>query len=280
MAAGALCIRPLSHFKIETFSATILLVKISATVITLDEEASIVRALESLDWADEILVVDSGSTDKTCDIAASLGATVIHRDWTGFSDQKQFAADSAVNDWIFSLDADEQVSPELRDEIVRIKESNPDADGYKISRLAFYMDRPVRHSGWYPDSQLRLYDRTKGRWKNVPVHESVEMQAGSRTAKLNGDILHFSVKGPSHHHKMIGERYAPLAAQGMFESGRRTSVAKILLAGPSAFLRGYVLKAGFLDGLPGIAIANFAAHHAFLKHLLLWELQKNKAETT
>jgi glycosyltransferase involved in cell wall biosynthesis len=250
-------------------------VKISATVITLNEETAIGRALESLDWADEIVVVDSGSTDKTCDIAASFGAKVIHRDWTGFSDQKQFAAESASNDWIFSLDADEQVSPELRDEIVRVKESKQtDADGYRIPRLAFYMNRPIRHSGWYPDSQLRFYDRTKGRWKNVPVHESVEMSAASRTGKLSGNILHFSIQGAANHHKMIGERYAPLAAKGMFESGRRTSVAKILFAGPSAFIRSYVLKTGFLDGLPGIAIANFAAHHAFLKHLLLWELQK------
>lgn len=252
--------------------------KISATVITLNEEASIGRALASLDWADEIIVVDSGSTDRTCDIAKASGAKVIYRDWTGFSDQKQFAADSAENDWIFSLDADEQISLELRDEIIRIIETQPNFDGYKIPRLAFYMNRPIRHSGWYPDSQLRLYDRTKGRWKNVPVHESVAMSNGSSVSKLKGDILHFSVQDASHHHRMIGERYAPLAAQGMLDSGRRTSVAKILFAAPSAFIRSYILKTGFLDGLPGMAIANFAAHHAFLKHLLLWELQQNKKE--
>lgn len=249
-------------------------VKISATVITLNEEAAIGRALKSLDWADEIIVVDSGSTDKTCVIATSFGAKVIHRDWTGFSDQKQFAADSAANDWILSLDADEQVSPELHEEIIRIKKIQPDADGYKIPRLAYYMDRPIRHSGWYPDAQLRLYNRTKGRWKNVPVHESVEMSDSSIVGRLNNNILHFSVQSAAHHHQMIGERYAPLAAKAMLDSGRQTSVAKILLAGPSAFLRTYVLKTGFLDGLPGIAIANFAAHHAFLKHLTLWELQQ------
>jgi glycosyltransferase involved in cell wall biosynthesis len=248
-------------------------VKISATVITLNEEAAIGRALESLEWADEIIVVDSGSADKTCDIAASFGSKVIHRDWTGFSDQKQFVADTAANDWIFSLDADEEVSPELRDEIVRLKGSEPDADGYRIPRLAFYMNRPIRHSGWYPDTQLRLYNRTKGRWKDVSVHESVEMQAGTKVDKLKADILHYSVQGASHHHKMIGERYAPLAAQAMLNSGRRTSISRVLFAGPSAFIRSYILKAGFLDGLPGIAIANFAAHHSFLKHLLLWELQ-------
>ncbi len=250
--------------------------KISATVITLNEEASIVRALSSLDWADEIIVVDSGSTDKTIEIAESFGAKFAHREWTGFSDQKQFAAELADSDWIFSLDADEEVSPELKQEIISFKASEATIDGFKIPRLAFYMDRPIRHSGWYPDAQLRLYDRTKGRWKSVPVHESVEMASGSRIAKLSGDILHYSVQSATHHHKMIGERYAPLAAEAMLDAGRKASYTKLLLAGPSAFLRSYVLKAGFLDGLPGLAIANFAAHHAFLKQMLLWELQNEK----
>jgi Glycosyltransferases involved in cell wall biogenesis len=248
-------------------------VKISATIITLDEEANIGRALSSLDWADEIVVVDSGSTDQTCQIAESFGAKVVAREWIGFSDQKQFAAESAANDWIFSLDADEEVSPDLRDEIEKLRASDLHSDAYKIPRLAFYMGRPIRHSGWYPDKQLRLYNKTRGRWKNVPVHESVEMDADSKTTDLRYDILHYSVEDASHHHRMIGERYAPLAARAMFDSGRRTSAAAILLAGPSAFVRSYLIKAGFLDGLPGIAIANFAAHHAFLKHLMLRELQ-------
>lgn len=246
--------------------------KISATVIALNEEAAIARALRSLTWADEIIVVDSGSSDKTIEIAESFGATVTHKDWTGFADQKQFAVDLAENNWIFSLDADEEVSPILQREIVNLKSSTDLPDGFKIPRLAFYMHRPIRHSGWYPDRQLRLFDRNKGRWKMVPVHESVEMNSGTRTGKLEGDIFHYSVQSAEHHHKMIGERYAPLAARAMFESGRTASFRKILFAGPSAFLRSYVLKAGFLDGLPGLAIANFAAHHAFLKQLLLLEL--------
>lgn len=247
-------------------------------MITLNEEAAIARALSSLDWADEIVVVDSGSTDKTIEIAESFGARVSHRNWTGFSDQKQFADELAENDWIFSLDADEEVSPELKKEIISFKTTKADYDGFKIPRLAFYMNRPIRHSGWYPDAQLRLYDRTKGRWKSVPVHESVEMTPGASVGKLKGDILHYSVQNAVHHHKMIGERYAPLAARAMFEAGRRSTYSKILLAGPSAFFRSYLLKAGYLDGLPGLAIANFAAHHAFLKQFLLWELQHNQKE--
>jgi hypothetical protein len=135
------------------------------------------------------------------------------------------------------------------------------------------MGRPVRHSGWYPDTQLRLYDRSKGFWKKVPVHESIQISDPSKVKRLNSDILHFSVQNASHHHRMIGERYAPLAAQAMFDSGRKTTLAGIMFAAPAAFIRSYVLKAGFLDGIPGLAIANFAAHHAFLKNLLLYEMQ-------
>ncbi len=245
--------------------------KISATLITLNEQDSIERAIRSVEWADEILVVDSGSTDRTTEIAERLGARVLHREWSGFADQKQFAADQASNDWIFSLDADEEVTPELCDEILRIKEKGTDDHGFKIPRLAYYMGRPIRHSGWYPDRQLRLYDRTKGRWNQMPVHESVQIEDRKKIALLSGEILHFSVKSAAQHHQMIGERYAPLAAEAMYENGRTTSILKVLFAAPSAFIRSYLLKLGFLDGLPGLVIANFAAHHAFLKQVLLYE---------
>jgi glycosyltransferase involved in cell wall biosynthesis len=251
-------------------------VNISAVIITKNEEKNIADAIASVLWADEILVVDSGSTDETVQVAERAGATVIEREWPGFAAQKQFASDSASNDWIFSLDADERVSQELKDEVLALKsESENDlADGYRIARLSYYMGRPIRHGGWYPDRQLRLFNRKKGLWKNVLIHESVEMQPGARTATLENNILHYSVENAAHHHRMIGERYAPLAAEQMFESGRRTSPFKIAAAGPAVFLRAYVLKAGFLDGFPGFCIARFAAHHAFLKHLLLWEKQK------
>lgn len=250
---------------------------ISAVIITKDEEKNIAEAVASVSWADEILVVDSGSTDRTREIAEGSGARVIEREWPGFSAQKQFAADSAANDWVLSLDADERVSDGLRDEILALKKAateGPPADGYRVPRLSFYMGRPVRHGGWYPDWQLRLFDRTKGRWKDVLVHESVEMAPGAGIEKLEHDILHYSVENAAHHHRMIGERYAPLAAEQMFEQGRRTSPFKIAAAGPSAFFQTYFLKAGFLDGFPGFCIARFAAHHAFLKHLLLWEKQR------
>jgi glycosyltransferase involved in cell wall biosynthesis len=252
--------------------------KISAVIIAFNEEDKIGDAIRSVDWADEVLVIDSESTDRTREIAEELGARVINRPWPGFSAQKQFGTDNAENDWIFSLDADERVSPELRAEIEKLKggSTDPAAAGYRIPRLAFYMGRPIRHSGWYPDWQLRLFDRRRGKWKDVLVHESVEMEAGAVVERLKGDILHYSFASPAEHHEMIGKRYAPLAARQMFERGRKTSRFKIATAGPTAFLSSYVLKAGFFDGLPGYCIARFAAHHAFLKHTLLWEIQNER----
>ncbi len=249
--------------------------KISAVIIAFNEEDKIARAIESVKWADEILLVDSESTDRTPEIAVSHGARVIVQKWLGFSKQKQFAVDSAENNWIFSLDADEQVTQELKTEILHLKNSKDDlADGYKVPRLSFYLTRQIRHSGWYPDWQLRFFNRNKGKWKDVLIHESVEIDG--KVKKLRGDILHFSVENAAHHHRMIGERYAPLAAEQMFRNGKETSAFKIATAGFTTFIQTYFLKLGFLDGLAGFCIARFAAHHAFLKHLLLWELQRNK----
>lgn len=252
--------------------------KISATVITFNEEKNIQATLESLSWADQILVVDSHSTDHTREIAASCGARVIERDWPGFAVQKQFAVDEATHDWIFSLDADERVSEQLRNSIQALKAKDTLADGYLIARRSFYQGRWIRGGGWYPDKQLRLFNRKHGRWKDRMIHESVEMDAGAKVETLAGDILHYSVANASEHHRMIGERYAPLGAQQMLSEGRRSSVLKIATAAPTAFVRSYLLRGGFRDGLAGITIAGFAAHHAFLKQLLLWELQQKNSD--
>lgn len=250
--------------------------KITATIITFNEANNIRAACETAAWADEILVVDSESTDGTRDIAAKCGARVINREWPGFAAQKEFAARAAAHDWIFSLDADERVSAELRAEIEDLLYTNEAAlaEGYKIPRRSFYMNRWIRGGGWYPDCQLRLYKRARGSWQGLYVHESVKLDEGARIGKLNGDILHYSVRDAAHHERMIGERYAPLAAQQMYEQGRRTTALRIALAAPAAFIRSYILKSGFRDGLPGLSIASFAAHHAFLKHLMLWEKQQ------
>lgn len=250
--------------------------KISACIIAFNEEKNIANSLRSVQWADEILVVDSESTDATRKIAETNGAKVVINEWQGFARQKQFAVDNASNDWIFSLDADEIVSEELKKEILHIKNlpGTQLADGFRIPRLSIYMNRRIRHGGWYPDFQLRFFDRRRGKWKNVLIHESIQMDENARVEKLKNDILHYSVPDAAYHNKMIGERYAPLAAKQMFERGRKTNIWKITTVGMTTFLQTYILKAGFLDGFAGFCIARFAAHHSFLKHLILWEMQK------
>lgn len=255
---------------------SVLPMKISATIITLNEADNIREACESVGWAEEVIVVDSGSTDRTREIALECGATVISHDWPGFAAQKQFAVEQASHEWIFSLDADERVSPELRQSIeaLRGKPEQELADGYRIARRSFYQGRWIKGGGWYPDWQLRLFRKTRGRWRPRQIHESVGMDQGARLETLAGDLHHFSVHDASQHHRMIGERYAPLAAQQMLDEGRQTSALKIATAAPAAFIRSYILKGGFRDGLAGLSIASFAAHHAFLKNIILWEKQK------
>ncbi len=252
--------------------------KITATIITFNEADHIRAACESVAWADEILVVDSESTDATREIAEACGARVICRPWPGFAAQKQFAAEAAAHEWIFSLDADERVSPALRVSVEALLDASAAqlADGYRLPRRSFYMGRWIRGGGWYPDFQLRLYRRTRGRWAGAHIHESVKMETGARIAALSGDLLHYTAPDASYHHRLIGERYAPLSALQMFEAGRRTTPLRVALAAPAAFARSYLLKGGFRDGFPGYCIARFAAHHAFLKNLLLWEMQNKR----
>ena len=255
--------------------------KISATIITFNEESNIKAACDSVAWADELVVVDSNSTDQTRELAQAFGARVITNAWPGFGAQKQFAVEQTRHEWIFSLDADERVSDELRNSIESLRNLNDAelADGYQIARRTYYQQRWIRGGGWYPDRQLRLFRKSKGSWKQRHIHESVKMNAGARVERLKGDLLHYTSENAAHHHRMIGERYAPLAALQMFEEGRRTSVLGVASAGPAAFIRSLILKGGLRDGFAGFTIASFAAHHAFLKHLMLWEKQRNTDHT-
>jgi glycosyltransferase involved in cell wall biosynthesis len=249
--------------------------RITATIITLNEAENIRAACESVAWADEILVVDSESTDTTRAIAAQCGARVIVNPWPGFSAQKQFAVDAASHDWIFSLDADERISTELQSSIAALRDrsNSINLDGYRVARRAFYMGRWIRGGGWYPDYQLRLFDRRRGHWGERLIHESVRMDEGARVGTIRGDLLHYSMRDTDHHRRMIEERYAPLGAQQMLREGKRTSVWRTAVAGPAAFLRSFVLKGGWRDGRAGLTIANFAWRHASLKYSILYELQ-------
>jgi glycosyltransferase involved in cell wall biosynthesis len=248
---------------------------ISAAIITFNEAENILAACESVAWADEVLVVDSDSTDDTREIAARCGARVMRNAWPGFSAQKQFATDAATHDWILSIDADERVSPELQSSIMALRGVGESglADGYRVARRAFYLGRWIRGGGWYPDHQLRLFKRTRGHWRERLIHESVAMDQGARVETLAGDLLHYTIGDPAQHRHMIETRYAPLGAQQMLRDGRRTSTLQIKLAGPAAFLRSLVLKGGFRDGRAGLTIARLAARHASLKHTILYQLQ-------
>jgi (heptosyl)LPS beta-1,4-glucosyltransferase len=254
--------------------------KITAAIITFNEAENIQAACESVAWADEILVVDSESTDDTREIATRCGARVIVNAWPGFSAQKQFATDAAAHDWIFSLDADERVSTELRASIAALRNAKVEslADGYRIARRAFYMGRWIRGGGWYPDRQLRLFKRTRGRWGARLIHESIAMDQNARVETLNGDLLHYTIRDSAQHQHMIETRYAPLGAQQMLRDGRRTSSLQIKVSGPAAFVRSFVLKGGWRDGRAGFAIARFAARHATLKHTILYQLQRQESE--
>ena len=252
--------------------------KITATIITFDEADNIREACESVAWADEILVVDSESSDDTRQIAEDCGARVLINPWPGFSKQKQFAVDTATNDWIFSLDADERISAELQASIdqVRRQDESQVAQGYRVARRAFYMNRWIRGGGWYPDYQLRLFNRRCGHWGDRVIHESVIMNEDARVEALGGDLLHYSMRNPSHHRQMIEERYAPLGAEQMHRDGKRTSPLQRAAAGPAAFIRSFILKGGFRDGSAGLMIAKLAAHNAALKHSILLDIQQQK----
>lgn len=245
--------------------------KVSAVIIAFNEETKIADAIRSVQWADEVLVVDSESTDRTREIAESLRAKVLIKPWLGFGPQKQFAVQSAEFDMVLSIDADEVVTASLRDEIRDVLSGPDPLAAYRMPRLASYLGREIRHSGWYPDAQIRLFDRRKGGWKQSIVHESVEMENGVRVGLLKGDIVHNSFDGIRQHAEMISTRYAPLSAEAMFAAGRRTGVLKIAFAPIAAFVSSYVFRLGFLDGPAGLIIAYFAAYNVFLKHVLLWE---------
>lgn len=245
--------------------------KISAIVITYNEEHNIAKALESLSWADEIVIVDAESTDRTVEIASRFTDRIFIRPWPGYSAQKNFGAEQAINDWIFSLDADERMSPELKTAILKIKDqSEPEAAGYETARRTFYMGRWIKHSGWWPDRKVRLYDRRRARWRGDFVHESLEVNG--RIDQLEGELLHFTVRNASEHHLRM-DRYTTLAAQDLYRRGKHKSIGSIFISPLIIFLRSYVFKLGFLDGVPGFAIARFAAHYEFLKNLKLWEMR-------
>lgn len=243
---------------------------ISATIITFNEAKNIGRALQSLSCADEIIVVDSGSSDETCEIAARVGARVVQHSWQGFAAQKNFASRQASHEWILSLDADEELNGDAKATLVNWKNSEPLANGYKFARRARYLDRWILHSGWYPDYKIRLFDRRHAKWQGAYVHESVVVDGPVET--FPGEILHYTCDSLEEHRRRI-EFYTDLAAQEMLERGEHPGFWRRRLAVPWVFLNSYLIRLGVLDGVPGFLIAWMAARYVSRKYSKLADLR-------
>lgn len=250
--------------------------QISATVITLDEEANLGRCLASLRGvADEVVVLDSGSRDRTEQIAREGGARFFPQPWLGYGPQKNAATDRATHDWILSLDADEALSDELRASLVALKAAGPGADAYEVSRLNWYCGRFLRHSGWYPDRKVRLWRKGAARWSDATIHELVEPAPGARVGRLRGDLLHYTCLTRAQHLRTI-ERFTTLSAEALARAGRDASPWKRVASPAAHFLRDYVLKLGFLDGIQGFHACRLSAYATWLKYEKLRRLRRGE----
>ena len=247
---------------------------LSVILITKNEEANLKDCLESVSFADEIIVVDSQSSDKTQEIARSFGAKLeITSDWPGFGPQKNRALNLATQDWVLSIDADERVTPELKQEILTAIASPNAADCYAIPRSSWYCGRFMKHSGWYPDYVDRLFKRGSAKFSDHLVHERL-LPTGS-SGKLNNHFLHYSYRDFSQVLKKV-DVYSSAAAQQAFKQGKKCGLGEALIHGFWAFFRTYVLRHGFLDGKHGLALAISNAATSYYLHLKLWQLQNKK----
>ena len=246
--------------------------KLSVTVITHNESRHVAAALASVSWADELIVIDAQSTDDTVAIARQFTDRVIVREWQGYVEQKNYAASLAAHDWVLSLDADERITAKLGAEI-RATLQSPDRHAYRMPRVTWHLGRWIRTTDWYPDFQLRLYDRRHARWTGKYVHETVTVNGS--IGELREEILHFPYRDIAHHLETI-DRYTTYAARQMRESGRHAGPLQLLVHPPLAFVRNYVAHGGFRDGSVGFIVSTLNAYYVFLKFAKLWELQQRR----
>lgn len=246
---------------------------LSVVLITKNEAENIRACLESVRWADEIIVVDSGSTDGTVEICREFTPHVHLHDWPGFGRQKNRALDYATQDWVFSIDADERVTPELRAQLERAM-AEARYDGYYLPRFSQFCGTFIRHCGWYPDYVLRLFKRGKGRFSEDLVHESVRIDGS--TGKLSSPLLHYSYRTVDDVERKV-QHYSDSAAKQMYVAGKETSGLDAPLRGGWAFVRTYVLRLGVLDGAAGLSIARMNARTTYLKYKKLRDLRSGKA---
>lgn len=247
--------------------------RISAVLITYNEEEKIQHALASIKAvSDEIVVVDSYSTDTTVEGCRRYTDRVLLRTWEGYREQKQFATEQASHEWILSLDADEMLSPQLREEILEWKQQETSYKGYYLPRKTFFMGRWIEHTTWYPDWQLRLFEKSCGRWVGGRVHESVRVTGP--TSRFKGQIYHHTYASFSEYLRQL-EHFSTLAARDHFERGKRAHWSHFVFHPPAIFLKNYLLRRGFLDGMPGLAVSILAVVSTLFKYLKLWELQSD-----
>jgi glycosyltransferase involved in cell wall biosynthesis len=238
-------------------------------VIALNAAAQLPECLASVAFADEVVVVDSGSSDGTAQVASRYGARVIIKEWLGFGRQKQFAVEQAMHDWVLCLDADERVSPELAASLVRTLNA-PAAPVYRLARRNRFLGRWLRHGEGYPDWSARLFDRRRARWSDDAVHEKV---LGAPVGTLGGDLLHESAQDLSSYLEKQN-RYTTLAAQELHRLGRSASVVDLVLSPLARFIKFYLLRLGFLDGMPGLVHISIGCMNSFMKYAKLADLCK------
>jgi glycosyltransferase involved in cell wall biosynthesis len=247
-------------------------VPLSAVLIAQNEERSLPDALASVTFCDEVVLVDSGSTDRTCEIARAAGARVIvNAPWPGFVAQRDFAVRMARHDWVLAIDADERVGAALRAEIQALRQGDPPMAGYRIPRVAFYLGRWIRGTDWFPDWQVRLFDRTRAAWRGDLVHESVA--ARGPVGRLHGELEHHPYGSISDHLRKI-DSYTTLWARQARSAGRRSNVIDMSAGAGWAFFRNFVLKRGFLLGSAGFIVSVLNTHYTFVKLAKLRELER------
>lgn len=249
--------------------------KLSVVIIAFNEELNIARCITGIhEIADEVVVVDSNSTDATADICATMGARVIQQPFLGYTEQKNFAVSMAHFNLVLSLDADEVPDAELLQSILKVKE-NPQAEGYSMNRLTNYCGHWVKHSGWYPDRKLRLFFKDKGAWIGGALHEKYELNNQKEPVLLNGDLLHYSYYSINEHIKQV-DKFTAISSQELAEKGYCPSLLKLVSAAPVKFFRDYFLKLGFLDGYTGFQIAKISAFATYLKYARARDLYRIK----
>ena len=246
---------------------------LSVAIITLNAASQLEACLQSVRFADEVVVVDSGSTDGTPALAERHGARVIHQDWLGFGPQKQFAVDAARHDWVLCLDADERVSPALQAAIENALE-NPSTAAFRFPRCNRFLGRYLRYGEGYPDWSLRLFDRRQAHWSNDAVHEKVE--TNGRVADLNGDLQHDSAESLATY-LAKQNRYTTLAAEMALAAGKRASVGRIAFSPLVRFIKFYFIRQGFRDGLPGLIHIAIGCFNSFMKYSKMLERQNSDA---